>query len=183
MKKKIIISEEKLREVISDIVDDWSHNNNTPFNEVVTYQLFKKGIINEMAFKKKDFIPHITSLRIQLIENWCLCAYCCLYDKTNENFHHWKTEFAAHADNIKASKLKDGDKFKIISKIYLDMFDLNDPSMISQIIRSKFKKECIDENCIESISQICAKSSLDLVKFLSNDSYSSDEYIARTFEY
>ena len=45
MKKEIIISEEKLREVISDIVDDWSYNNNTPFNEVVSYQLFKKGII------------------------------------------------------------------------------------------------------------------------------------------
>lgn len=54
--------------------------------ESVTYNLFKSGLINEMAFKQKDYINHIASLRCQLIENWCLCAYCSLYDKENDNF-------------------------------------------------------------------------------------------------
>ena len=61
--------------------------------ESVTYNLFKSGVINEMAFKQKDYINHIASLRCKLIENWCLCAYCSLYDKENDNFHHWESEF------------------------------------------------------------------------------------------
>lgn len=186
MGKKIILSEEKFNEIVSNTLDELryrsSNNEGIDINEVISYQLFKKGIINEMAFKKKDFIRHIASLRIQLLENWCLCAYCCMYDKMNDNFHRWETEFIAHADNIKASKLKDGDKFKIISQTYLDNFDLNDPSMIHQIIRGKFKRECIEDSCADAISQICAKETIGLIKFLSNDNYSSDEYVARTFE-
>ena len=150
--------------------------------ESVTYNLFKSGLINEMAFKQKDYINHIASLRCQLIENWCLCAYCSLYDKENDNFHHWESEFIAHSDNIKNCKLKDGDKGKVIYKTYIEDFDLNDPLMITQIIRGKFLKEGFDNKYIESVSQICASSAKSLVKFLSNDCYPSEEYVAITYE-
>lgn len=185
-KDRIIITEETLREIVSNCIDDWCsrYQNDIPCNveDVVSYQMFKKRIINEMAFKRKDFVNHIASLRCQLIENWCLCAYCKLYDEWNENFNHWKCEFIAHSDNIKNCKLKDGDKGKVIKQTYIDTFDLNDPSMIKQIIRGKFIRECIDDVCMETIAQMCASNALTLVKFLSTSNYPSEEYVSITFD-
>jgi hypothetical protein len=186
MEDKITLTEDKLREIVSNCMDTYhyKHKNDTPcsLEEVVTYNLYKLGIINEMALKRKDFVNHIASLRCQLIENWCLCAYCSLYDKENENFHHWESEFIAHSDNIKNCKLKDGDKDKVIFKTYIDDFDLNDPSMIEQIIRGKFQKEGIDKDYIVPIAKMCGSYVISLVKFLGSNTYPSEEYVARTFE-
>lgn len=135
-----------------------------------------------MAFKRKDFVFHISAFRCQLIETWSLCAYCSLYDKTNKNFRHWESEFIAHADNIKKCRLKDGDKASVIQKTYIDTFDLNEPLMIEQIIYTKFIKENIDQNLIKTISHFCASSVETLINFLANDNYPSEEYVIRTFE-
>lgn len=54
--------------------------------------------------------------------------------------------------------------------------------MVEQIIRGKFQREGIDYERINSISQMCASSAIPLVKFLSSDTYPSEEYVVRTFE-
>lgn len=182
----MVITEQALKEIVSDCIDDW-HNryrndSSCDLDNVVSYQLFRRGMVNEMAFRRKDFINHIAALRCQLIENWCLCAYCKLYDIDNDNFNHWKSEFIAHSNNIKNCRLKDGDKEKVIIQTYIDNFDLNDPAMIKQIIKPKFIKENIDYNRIEAVAQICASNALNIVKFLSTDNYSSEEYLSLTFE-
>lgn len=185
MNKTFQLTENILREIIKDSISVWYNkyynNSETNLDEIINYELFKKGIITEMALKKKDFIFHISSLRCQLIENWCLCAYCSLYDKNNNNFKHWKNEFIAHADNIKNCKLKDGNKEKAINKTYIDKFDLNESLMIKQIIQGKFKIENLDLKCLDSISQLCTKNILNIIKFLCDDNYNSIDYVKRLF--
>jgi hypothetical protein len=185
MGKTITLTEEAIKEIVSKCIDAYHYNcengNSCSLEEVISYNLYKYGIINEMALKRKDFVNHIVSFRCQLIENWCLCAYCSLYDGENNNFHHWECEFIAHADNIKNCKLKNGDKGKVLHKTYISDFDLNDPKMIEQIIKCKFQKEGIEEEYIGIIAQMCASSAISLVKFLGSDTYPSEEYVVRTF--
>lgn len=183
----IHIKEEELVRLIIDAIDDWMNKNELgrewSVKEETQYQLFRRGLVTEMALKRKDFIDHIKQLRCQLIQNWCLLMYCKLYDKENQNFYHWMGEFSAHADNIKSVTLKDdSSKKKVITQVYIRDFDLNDSQMIERIIRGKFNKEGIKKEHMKAISQACANLSIDLVEFLADDNYTTQDYIANTFE-
>lgn len=38
------------------------------------------SMINEMALSIKDYIQKIDGLRFQLVENWCFCKWCQLFN-------------------------------------------------------------------------------------------------------
>lgn len=183
----IHIKEEELVRLIIDAIDDWMNKNELgrewSVKEETQYQLFRRGLVTEMAFRRKDFIDHIKALKHQLIENWSLLMYCKLYDKENQNFYHWMGEFTAHANNIKEGSLKDGsNKKKVISQVYIGCLELNKPKTIERIIKAKFNKEGIEQKYVKPISQACANLSIDLVEFLADDNYTTQDYIANTFE-
>lgn len=182
----IRITEDELVRVIIDGINDWLIKNRLgrdwTVKEETQYQLFKRGLITEMSLKRKDYKEHVGALAQQLIQNWCLLMYCKLYDKENQNFYHWMGEFSAHAGYIKRPTLKEGSKLNVIKETYIDNFDYNDPQMIESVINDKFKSECISKSCITPISITCANAMNDLVEFLANDKYSTQDYIANTFE-
>lgn len=182
---KIQLTINELKNIIRECVDTMliseKKGERKSYADVIGYNLYNKGYITEMALHKKDFVSLLLDLKDRLIENWCLCAYCSLYDKTNDNFDHWCVEFMSYANKIKRCNIKGGSKEKVIFDTYINNYDINTANMIFRIIRGKFNREQIDENLTIMISEICAQNASLIVNFLSNDEYESEEYIMRTF--
>ena len=74
---KHILTEKQFKEMINETVND---------------VLKRIGVINEMAVPLKDYRARVDGLRFQLVENWCLCKWCQLFNPECENFAHWVTE-------------------------------------------------------------------------------------------
>lgn len=55
-------------------------------NETVNDVLNRIGMINEMAVPLKTYRARVDDLRFQLVENWCLCKWCQLFNTECENF-------------------------------------------------------------------------------------------------
>lgn len=151
-------------------------------NEVVNYQLFKRGLINEMAFKKKDFIRHLNCAALEIIEYWCLCMYCHLYEPQNEKFYHWMDKLNAQVKIIKNATLKHGaNKLKAIKYFYIEGWEYNIASTVESYIKDIFEGQEINIEYIKPVAEICATSMNDFVDFLANDNYSISQYNAKVF--
>ena len=186
MKETIKLTVDDLKRIIMECLDAMRISDNKgkykSYNDIVNYNLYEKGYLTEMALHKDEFIDMILNLKDQLVENWCLCAYCSLYDTTNPNYEHWCGEFSAYANKIKRCNIKSGNKQKIILVTYVDKYDLNDSDMIYRIIHEKFVKEQIDEDKIMNLCEYFAQNINLLINYLSNNGYETQEYIMRTFE-
>ena len=101
---------------------------------------------DEMSASLKSYRDRIENLRFQLVENWCLCKYCQMFNSQNLNYNHWVKELKIYIDGLKYVNLKNGiDKRKPLKMVLVDYFDLNDENMIFRMIRSKFKREGLFE--------------------------------------
>lgn len=168
LKNKII--ENRLREIINESVED---------------VLNRIGIINETAVPLKAYKARVDGLRFQLVENWCLCKWCQLFNPECENFAHWITELKACIDNLKFLDIKNGiDKRRTLTRMLVNDYDYNNANMIERIVRGKFVRENISSNnqkvrvCIEFADNING-----LIDVISLDAIDSDEYIHSTFNY
>ena len=56
------------------------------FEEYTMNDDFSSIRINEMAISLKDYRDKMDAYRIRLVENWCLCKYCQLYNKNHMDF-------------------------------------------------------------------------------------------------
>lgn len=142
-----------------------------------------EGIINEMAVPLKVYKTRVDGLRFQLVENWCLCKWCQLFNPECENFAHWITELKTCIDNLKFLDIKNGiDKRRTLTRMLVNDYDYNDANMIERIVRGKFVRENISDNiqkvrvCIEFADNING-----LIDAISLDAIDSDEYIQNTF--
>lgn len=166
MMKKI--TESQLKEVINETVND---------------VLNRIGMINEMAVPLKTYRARVDGLRFQLVENWCLCKWCQLFNPECENFAHWITELKACIDNLKFLDIKNNiDKRKTLIKMLVKDYDYDNANMIERIIRGKFVRENITDN-IQKI-QVCttfADNIMELIDAISMEAIDSDEYIQNTF--
>lgn len=162
MAKKIIrLIEEELREVVS----------------ATTQQ-----VLNEMAVPIKTYKARVDNLRLQLVENWCLCRYCQLFNPNSEYFNHWIKELRAHMNNIKSLNLKKGDKLKILTQMLIVDYDFDDVNTIYRIVVGKFGRERISN--VNIISRVCgdfANSINDFVKALGMDNIITEDYLMNTF--
>lgn len=165
---KHILSERQFKELINETVND---------------VLNRIGVINEMAVPLKDYRERVDGLRFQLVENWCLCKWCQLFNPKCENFAHWVTELKACIDNLKFLDIKNGiDKRRTLTRMLVTDYDYNDANMIERIIRGKFVRENITNNtqkvrvCTEFADNIN-----ELINAISMVSIDSDEYIQNTF--
>ena len=141
-------------------------------------------MINEMAVPLKDYKQRVDGLRFCLVENWCLCKWCQLYNPECENFVHWATELKTCIDNLKLLNIKKGiDKRRTLIKMLIDDYDYNDANMIERIVRGKFVKEAItDNNQKVHICAAFADSITELIDAIAIDAIDSDEYIQDTFD-
>ena len=153
-------------------------------NETVNDVLNRIGIINEIAVPLKVFRTRVDGLRFQLVENWCLCKWCQLFNPECEIFAHGMTELKACINNLKFLDIKNGiDKRRTLTKMLIDDYDYNDANMIERIIRSKFVRENISNN-IQKV-HVCtefADNIKGLIDAISIESIDTDEYIQNTFQ-
>ena len=163
------ITESQLKEIINETVND---------------VLNRIGMINEMAVPLKTYRARVDGLRFQLVENWCLCKWCQLFNPECENFAHWITELKACIDNLKFLDIKNGiDKRRTLIKMLVRDYDYDNANMIERIIRGKFVRENLTDNVQKA--QACtafADNIFGLIDAISMESIDSDEYIQNTFK-
>lgn len=163
------ITKSKIEEIINETV-----------NDVIT----RIGVINEMAVPLKAYRSRVDGLRFQLVENWCLCKWCQLFDPECESFSHWITELKACIDNLKFLDIKNGvDKRRTLMRMLVADYDYNNANMIERIVRGKFVRENITDN--KQKVQVCilfADGIIDLIDAISMETIDSDEYIQNTFK-
>ena len=162
------ITESQLKEIINETVND---------------VLNRIGMINEMAVPLKTYRARVDGLRFQLVENWCLCKWCQLFNPECENFAHWITELKACIDNLKFLDIKNGiDKRRTLIKMLVRDYDYDNANMIERIIRGKFVRENLTDNVQKA--QVCtafADNIFGLIDAISMETIDSDEYIQNTF--
>ena len=136
-----------------------------------------------MAVSLKTYRARVDDLRFQLVENWCLCKYCELFNPECENFAHWITELKACIDNLKFLDIKNGiDKRRTLIKMLVRDYDYDNANMIERIIRGKFVRENLTDNVQKA--QVCtafADNIFGLIDAISMETIDSDEYIQNTF--
>ena len=153
---------------------DWCH-------ESVQDTLERIGIITEMSVPLKIYKKRVDGLRFQLVENWCLCKWCQMFDPTNQNFNHWISEFKACTTNLKYLDLKEkANKRRTLVKMLIRDYDYEDPSMIEQIIRDKFDTEHIKETW--EVAEEFTKNVRDLIDVISQPTRSVKVYVKEMFK-
>ena len=152
-------------------------------NETVNDVLNRIGMINEMAVPLKTYTARVDGLRFQLVENWCLCKWCQLFNPECENFAHWITELKACIDNLKFLDIKNNiDKRKTLIKMLVKDYDYDNANMIERIIRGKFVRESVTNNTQKvQVWTEFADSINELIDAISMEAIDSDEYIQNTF--
>jgi len=137
-----------------------------------------------MVVPLKDYRARVDALRFQLVENWCLCKWCQLFNPECENFTHWKVELRACINNLKFLDIKNGiDKRKTLTRMLIDDYDYNSANMIERIIRGKFVLENITNN-VQKV-KVCtefADNINGLIDAISIEAIDTDEYIQSTFQ-
>ena len=135
-------------------------------NETVNDVLKRIGIINEMAVPLKTYRARVDGLRFQLVENWCLCKWCQLFNPECEKFAHWVTELKTCIDNLKFLDIKNNiDKRKTLIKMLVKDYDYDNANMIERIIRGKFVRENITDNTQKI--QVCTTFADNIMGFAS----------------
>lgn len=180
------LDENELTRIAIDCIDSYNIKkmlgDKPNINEVVNYQLFKRGLINEMAFKRKDFIRHLNCTALEIIEYWCLCMYYHLYDSQNEKIDYWMGKLNTKVKTIKNATLKHGaNKLKLIKQYYIEEWEYNIASTVESYINDIFEGQEINIEYIKPVAEICATSMNDFVDFLVNDNYSIREYNTKVF--
>jgi hypothetical protein len=146
--------------------------------------LERMGILTEMAMSLKDFKNRIFFGRVNLVENWCLCKYCQLFDRENTCFSHWKRELRECLSSLKRVELKSNvDPRKPLKKVLVDDCELNNPSIVKKLINDKFNEERLFNREQDYI--VCehfANALPSLIEYLGVGKEEPNEYIAIEFE-
>ena len=152
-------------------------------NETVNDVLQRIGMLTEMSVPLKAYRDRVDGLRFQLVENWCLCKWCQLYNPKNENFSHWIVELKACINNLKLLDIKNGvDKRKTLLRMLVNDYDYDDTNMIIRIINDKFDSEKImDNNQRVRVATEFADNIQKLIETISINTVSTNGYIQNTF--
>ena len=153
-------------------------------NETVNDVLNRIGVMNEMAVPLKIYRARVDGLRFQLVENWCLCKYCQLFNPECENFAHWLKELKACINNLKFLDIKNGiDKRRTLTLMLIDDYDYDKTNMIVRIINDKFDSENINNNTQRArVASAFADGIQNLIEVISVDTISTISYIQTTFQ-
>ena len=153
-------------------------------NETVNDVLNRIDVMNEMAVPLKIYRARVDGLRFQLVENWCLCKYCQLFNPECENFAHWLKELKACINNLKFIDIKNGiDKRRTLILMLIDDYDYDKTNMIVRIINDKFDSENINNNTQRvRVASAFADGIQNLIEVISVDTISTNSYIQTTFQ-
>ena len=118
-----------------------------------------------------EFVNRVDELKFRLIESWCLCKYCRMFDQTNANLDHWVEEFDKCVKCIRSCKIKGNfDKRRIISKMFIDDYDYNQERQVVFVIQDRFHSENImDTMKRNAVAASFANSIVSLIDDLAKD--------------
>lgn len=132
-----------------------------------------------MAIGLEEYIRRVDKLRLHLVENWCLCKYCELYDSCNPNFEDWAEALLYAMNDIKSLNVNDGNKLDTLKQMLIEEYDFNDANTIHRIIVDRFHRECIcNDNQIRWVSEQFAESIDDFITALGDNSIIAYKYIS-----
>lgn len=179
------IGKEELRKILTEAIGDALDEKqmNGIVDRVVGKIVGTRQPINEMAIAIKDYKNRIEGLRIQIVQNWCLCMYCKMFDPDNINFRHWAEELNAHISNIQTLKLKSGaDKTEILKRLLIDDLEYDDVDVIFVLADGKFGLEDIsDDDKLKQVCEAFVEGVNRLIEVLAGNSVRSKQYIMETF--
>jgi hypothetical protein len=143
----------------------------------------KRQMLSEMAIPLKMFIRDIEGLKFQIIQNWCLCKWCQMFNKENLNFNHWKEELASHMLQLQNSKLKGNiGKKKHLVRYFIEYYEYNDKDVVVGAIRDKFARENItNQHQIDVVAIEFTKDVNTLIDVIADSSKPIASYIDKTF--
>ena len=149
-----------------------------------TIRQLDHGATSEKMVSVEEFKRRVDGLRFQLIENWCLCKYCQLYDSANENYGHWVAEFCACANYLRSFEVKGRPgKRRTVWKMFVDDYDYNQERKILGIIRDKFGVENIlDMSKRNEVATTFVKSINGLIDVLTDVRISVADYVQTTLQ-
>ena len=152
--------------------------------ESVNEVLKRIGMLDEMAIPLSAYRQKVDGLRFQLVENWCLCKWCQLFNPECENFAHWIVELRACINNLKLVDIKNGiDKRRILTKMLIDDYDYDETNMIIRIVNDKFDLENINNNTQRArVASAFADNIQNLIEVISVDTIGTNSYIQTTFQ-
>lgn len=136
-----------------------------------------------MAVPLKTYKVRVDALRFQMVENWCLCKWCQVFNPECENFAHWCGELKVCINNLKFIDIKNGiNKRKILTRMLVNDYDYDKTNMISRIMMGKFDREKITDNTQKTrvVSEF-ANNIYGIIEVISNDTIDTDLYIQKTF--
>ena len=149
-----------------NIKRDKKMNKWIPLNETVSETISRIGLVYEMALPLKKFKQYVIGLRKQIVENWCLCKYCQIFDKDNRNFSHWRDELYAAIDAINDIKLKNGmSKESALTEVLIDAYEYDSFETVKGVIKRKFSVENLNSNeILDSVSNEFSSKIIGLIK-------------------
>ena len=161
----------------------WKDVLNMPVAKTIEQLDDEKKLVIETALPLEEFKKRLDGLRFQLIENWCLCKFCQLYDPENNNFWHWLGELHACLKNLRDFEIKGKiNKRKTIVKMLVDDYDYNQSRKILEIIRDKFDAEnMVDASKRKNVAESFVSSLDELIGILSGTETSIGCYIQTSF--
>jgi len=131
-----------------------------------------KQMMNEMAMPLKVYIRKIDFCMHELVENWCLCKWCQLFDPENINFNHWRKELRAFINQLKDPVIKNNiDKKKHLQKWLVEYYELDNKTMVYRLIKDKFADEhIVNQKQTIDVAQAFAKCIDSLITLIADDS-------------
>ena len=135
-----------------------------------------------MAISLAEYKIRVDRARLHLVENWCLCKYCELFDSHNPNFEDWAEALVYAMNDIKSLNVNDGNKLGTLKQMLIEEDNFNDASTIHRIIADRFyRKRICNDNQIRWVSERFAESIDDFITALGDDSIIAYKYINDTF--
>jgi hypothetical protein len=122
-------------------------------------------------------------LRFQLVEKWCLCKSCQLFDIDNSKYDQWIEEFKMCIDFLKSHEISDKvNKHRLLRQMLIRDYDYEDSYMIQCIINSKFNYEQITNQHRDMVAVAFTKKIKDIINLISNNSIMTSEYVMEEFD-
>ena len=135
-----------------------------------------------MAIALEEYKIRVDKVRLHLVDNWCLCKYCELYDSSNPNFEDWAEALLYAMNDIKSLNVNEGHKLDTLKQMLIEECNFNNANTIHRIIVDRFYREGLsNDNQIHCVSEQFAESTDDFITTLGDDRIIAYKYIKDTF--
>jgi hypothetical protein len=104
---------------------------------------------SEEAITQSGFRRHVDALRFHIVENWCLCEYCRLFQPGRKRTRAYTKDLNDCINHLKTLHIKwKPDKQRLLTEMLVRDYNYDNPERVGLIIRDRFSLEGITEEDI-----------------------------------